>query len=597
VTSRPPARCLVAIAAGAALAVGCATTAPREAAPARPTRATARAAADRAALAESWLDRADRLAERGDLEGALACADAALALVAAGAAGDPSRTGEVEDVLALAESLEDRIAAAREAASPEEPPLVEAAAETAAEAEETGAGEAEGEPAGAEAAIAAARAGGIPVVVNRHVRRFLDAFVRPGELRRRIERGFARGGPYLPIIRERLRAAGLPEELALLPVIESGFSTTARSRAGARGMWQFMPSTARLYGLRVGPLVDERRDPIRSTEAAIAHLADLHAEFGDWYLALAAYNSGAGNVRRAIRRARSRDFWRIRRYLPRETRDYVPAFLAAVLIARDPDAYGVDPPREERWAYDEIEVPDALDLGFLAQRLGVPVRKLRELNPALRYGLTPARTRTRVRVPEGMAEAARAALAAAPRAAWAPRLLHTVRRGESLYAIARRYGSSVAAIRRANHLRGSLIRPGQRLVVPRGRRAVAVAEAPPRRRDRSGRYTVQPGDTLWEIARAFGTTVDRLAAANGLRRRSTLRPGQRLVIPEDARRARRGTRAASGRGYRVRPGDTLYGIARRFGVSVRALKRANGLRSNLIRPGQRLTIPGRRAEG
>ncbi len=275
-----------------------------------------------------------------------------------------------------------------------------------------------------------------------------------------------------------LEASGLPLDLSYLPLIESAFSLKAYSRARAHGMWQFISATGRHYGLEVGTLVDERRDPVRSTEAAAAYLSDLYGEFSDWYLALAAYNSGAGNVRRAIRKSGSRDFWTLRKYLPRETRNYVPAFIASVIVAKDPEAFGFTAPQEQPWNYDSVDVPDALDLQFMASKSGIPLDELRELNPAIRRDLTPARSTTALRLPLGTADAAQSVLDSNPRSDWAPRMIHTVRSGESLYTIARKYGSNVSAIRQANGLRSSLIHPGDNLIVPRFGTETTVAARP-----------------------------------------------------------------------------------------------------------------------
>lgn len=432
-----------------------------------------------------------------------------------------------------------------------------------------------------------------PLVRNATVEQFLDALTRDGEYRRRIETGLARSGDYLPMIRDRLVAAGLPQELAYLPLIESAFSVKAYSRARAHGMWQFIASTGRHYGLEIGSLVDERRDPVRSTEAAVAYLADLHAEFGDWHLALAGYNSGAGNVRRAIRRSGSHDFWTLKRYLPRETRNYVPAFIASVLIAKDPVRWGFPTPQERPWDFDRVAVPDALDLQFLAERIALPVDELRSLNPAIRRDLTPANRTTDLWLPTGWAATVEAVLAEVPRSEWAPRTIHTVRRGESLSTIAQRYDSTVSAIRQANGLRGSLIHPGQSLIVPRF--GAGVDEAP-RRVAEHGGYVVQSNDTLWDIARSFNVSLDDLCAANGLSRSDVIRPGQRLRLP-DGSQPRPGAHGAGSEvpvwsgTYTVRRGDTLSGIAARHGVSVSALRQANGLSGSRIHPGDALTVP------
>jgi membrane-bound lytic murein transglycosylase D len=434
-----------------------------------------------------------------------------------------------------------------------------------------------------------------PLVLNSTVEQFLEAMVSAGEYHSRIESGLGRAGNYLPMIRSRFAAAGLPEDLSYLPLIESAFSVKAYSRARAHGMWQFISSTGRHYGLDIGTLIDERRDPELSTNAAIAYLSDLYDQFDDWYLALAAYNSGSGNVRRAIRRSGSRDFWVLRQYLPRETRNYVPAFIASVIVAKQPEKYGFTAPVDRPWDYETIEIPDALDLQFLAKEAGIDLDELRELNPAIRRDLTPARSTTNLRLPPGTNGSAEEALNSTPRDKWAPRMIHTVRSGDSLYAIARKYGSSVSAISQANALRGSLIRPGQNLIVPRFGTEMRAASNQSQRSADNGVYVVQRNDTLWDIATGFSVSVDSLCAANGLSRHDVIRPGQRLNIPDGSSASitteRRQASTADGATHTVRAGDTLSDIAADYKVSVSALKRANGLRTSRIYPGRELRIP------
>jgi membrane-bound lytic murein transglycosylase D len=434
-----------------------------------------------------------------------------------------------------------------------------------------------------------------PLMLNSTVEQFLEAMVSSGEYHKRIETGLGRAGTYLPMIRPRFAAAGLPEDLSYLPLIESAFSVKAYSRARALGMWQFISSTGRHYGLEVGSLVDERRDPELSTAAAVAYLSDLYDQFNDWHLALAAYNSGSGNVRRAIRRSGSKDFWTLRQYLPRETRNYVPAFIASVIVAKQPEKYGFTPPVDKPWNFESIEVPDALDLQFLARESGIPLDELRDLNPAIRRDLTPARSTTRLHLPPGTTASAEAALNSAPRDQWAPRMIHSVRSGESLYSIARKYGSSVSAIRQANALRGSLIRPGQELLVPRFGTEMRTESSQSPRTAEGGVYVVQRNDTLWDIARGFSVSVDSLCAANGLSRYDVIRPGQRLDIPDGASTfvapIRQQPAQKSVSTHIVRSGDTLSDIASEYNVSVTALKRANGLKGSRIYPGKKLDVP------
>ena len=433
-----------------------------------------------------------------------------------------------------------------------------------------------------------------PLVLNPTVERFVDAMIAEGEYRNRVSTGLSRAGDYLPMIRAKFRAAGLPVEISYLPLIESAFSVKAYSRARAHGMWQFMSATGRYYGLEIGSLVDERRDPVRSTEAAVAYLTDLYREFDDWYLALAAYNSGSGNVRRAIRKSGSRDFWTLQRYLPRETRSYVPAFIASIIIAKNPADWGFPVPVEREWDYDRVDVPDALDLQFLADQTSFSVDELRDLNPAIRRDLTPANRVTWLWLPKGEGPEVITVLEETPRSDWAPRMIHSVRRGESLSTIAAQYGSSVGAIKQANGLRGTMIHPGQSLIVPR---FADAPSGPSRRQAENGGYIVQSNDTLWDISRAFSVSLDALCAANGLSRRSVIQPGQRLNLP--SRSKLRGASSSpssataewSGR-YTVRSGDTLSSIASRHRVSVTELRRVNGLNTSRIYPGNTLTVPG-----
>ncbi len=364
----------------------------------------------------------------------------------------------------------------------------------------------------------------LPVVVNAEVTSLIDYYTGPH--RDRFVATLARAGWYLPDIRRELAAAGLPEDLAFLPVVESAFNPSARSRARAQGLWQFMKGTARLYGLRCDALVDERNDPYLATSAAVAHLRDLYAHFGDWTLALAAYNSGRGRVDRAIRRAGGeRDFWRIRRYLPRETRNYVPALWAVLVAVRNPEAFGLDPIEEHPACVARVEVDGALDLSVLADRGPVDGADLVELNPALTYGLTPARGSYRLAVPCGTEDAVVAAIAAIPPGQRVRRFVHEVRSGDTIGALARRYGSSSRAIMNANGIRDPRrLRIGRKLVIPRdpsGGRVVTAAA--------NGRYVVRRGDTLFSIARRYGLTVETLRRVNNLSG-SLIRPGDVLQL-------------------------------------------------------------------
>lgn len=336
----------------------------------------------------------------------------------------------------------------------------------------------------------------IPVVRNERVEKFVDMFSASQSDRMALY--LKRSGRYEGMIRSKLRARGMPQDLIYLTMIESGFDPTARSSAQAVGLWQFIEGTGRDYGLRVDRYVDERRDPEKSTDAALRYLSALYERFGSWNLAAAAYNSGEGRVSRVMLRVtgrekgEERDFWRIRSLLPSETRDYVPLIVAAAIVGKQPEKYGLGD--VERWMPVEtetVDVPGGTKLSRVAKAAGLSEKEIRELNPQLYRGITPAGEVYPVKVPVGraadyaanaervLAEAEPAAapaakapakVASATKAAPAKKSTtraHTVSRGENLRQIAQRNGVSVAALKSANGLKGNVIQPGQRLSIPR----------------------------------------------------------------------------------------------------------------------------------
>lgn len=330
----------------------------------------------------------------------------------------------------------------------------------------------------------------IPVVRNEPVERFVTLFSERQTDRMALY--LKRSGRYEGMIREKLRERNMPEDLLYLSMIESGFNPTARSKAKAVGLWQFISDTGRRYGLRIDSYVDERRDPERSTDAALSYLEDLYGQFGSWYLAAAAYNTGEGRVGRIMReetgseRGVESDFWRIRRRLPSETREYVPLMVAAALVGKEPHKYGLgDVERYTPLATEEVAVVGGTDLGVVAEAVGISRGDIVELNPHLLREMTPPGKPYPVRVPAGRSAtfAANFATARSRAAAKAPTRLaanaierssgsasertHRVRSGESLWTIARRNNTSVDALRRANGIRRtSILRPGQQLAIP-----------------------------------------------------------------------------------------------------------------------------------
>jgi peptidoglycan lytic transglycosylase D len=385
---------------------------------------------------------------------------------------------------------------------------------------------------------------------NRRVLEYLEFFQL--DARDRFEIWLSRLGRYEGMIRERLRSRGLPEDLIYLTLIESGLSNTAVSRARAVGMWQFMASTGRMYGLQIDPWVDERRDPFKATDAAVNHLADLVERLGSVYLAAAAYNAGAGRVERGIRRLpgepdsiSDQTFFQIadRRYLRRETRDYVPKLIAAALIAKQPERYGFTeiqplPPL----VFDEVTVSDATGLDVLARLADTTVAALLELNPHFVRGITPPGRAVVVRVPRGAGVRVAERFAELPVNERITFVDHYVSQGQTLSQIAQRYRVSVTILRGANpHMRSNALRIGQRIIVPMSGRVVPASawSTPPEPRYRrvagggsaSGRHRVRAGETPSAIARYYGVGLMALLNANGMTMGSVIRPGEWLRIP------------------------------------------------------------------
>jgi len=313
--------------------------------------------------------------------------------------------------------------------------------------------------------------------MNSQVKYFVDRFTT--SRRDVVGLWVRRSGHYLGMICDVLRAKGLPEDLAFTAMIESGFNPTAVSRVGAKGLWQFMAPTARLYGLRVDRWVDERLDPEKSTVAAAGYLNDLYVRYGTWELAQAAYNAGEVKIDRAIRRTGSTDFWDLSRskYLRRETKDFVPAIQAAMVIGRDPGQYGFDTSPVAMPDVERVTVPASTDLRKLAATTGIPLQTLRSLNPVLIRGVTPPGRTWDVRVPNGSRETVGAALTPRPKvaatAAAGPTVrraagagIHVVRARDTVSSIAKLYGVSTSDVVRWNNLEnGDAIRPGDRLRV------------------------------------------------------------------------------------------------------------------------------------
>jgi membrane-bound lytic murein transglycosylase D len=478
----------------------------------------------------------------------------------------------------------------------------------------------------------------IPIEVNPHVERWMRILLGPS--RKHMERWLERKSKFEPIIQAELAKARLPRDLIYLSMIESGFNPNAYSHAAAAGLWQFIQPTARMYGLDVDFWIDERRDPEKATVAATKMLGELHRRFGHWYLAFAAYNTGPARIARNVDRLEAEgsagDFWTMldRDMLHPETSGYVPKIVAAAIIGKHPERYGftaLEP--EPAFVYDTVALDHAVDLEVLAECAGVDLETLKGLNPALRRYAVPEGG-TEVRLPFGTLAAFEEAYAKVPPEERRRVVVHAVRRGESLGAIASRYGVSVTAVAAANGLPDvNHISVGQQLVIPlsgssraseavdsamsvrrvepaRVEAAVAAPTAgtkdPPRESpptepartdgaDRPGTHTVRAGESLSAIAVRYGVAVSDLVAWNGLRDADAIQVGQALTLVSGGAGAPSAAATPSVVRYTVRSGDTLSEIAERHGVSLAALQRSNGIRdAGELRVGQVLRIEGGR---
>ncbi len=490
----------------------------------------------------------------------------------------------------------------------------------------------------------------VPMTVNRRVRQSIAYLKRTQDDKINIWR--SRATTYFPMIEQIAREEGAPDELKYLALVESGLNPKARSWARAAGMWQFISATGKAYGLNVNSWVDERMDPEKATRAAIRHLLDLHRLFGgDWQLALAGYNCSPARVKRAVRRAQSQlgetrkaTFWDAYPYLPRETRNYVPGFIAAALMVSNPEAFNLKSIAPgPRFEYDLVPVRHMLDLETIARMIGVEVSVIKAMNPELRRDVIPPTTSPyMLRIPLGTSGSFLAEYAHMEAEQSLGDLMHTVAAGQSLRQVARKYGVTTGAIKRANNLSSNTLQRGQRLRIPvkpydstpnreiaaGGARSVRFstltlypvaadmpedlnsgpaanirsvateAETRAAASSSSGSGTrrthrVRRGETLSGIAKRYGVSLSKLRSWNNIRG-SRIRVGQRLKIYGGKATASSKSSSAPKTVYHVvRRGDTLGKIARKYGTSVRTLKKLNGLRSNTIRRGQRLKVSGK----
>lgn len=482
----------------------------------------------------------------------------------------------------------------------------------------------------------------IPTEVNPMVDKWITYF--QGKGRRHMERYLARSTRYEKLMKKVLRENGMPEDLFYIALIESGFSSSAVSNAAAVGYWQFIRGTGKRYGLEISKLVDERRDPVLATQAAAEYFKGLYSVFGSWYLAMASYNVGENRVKREVMKHETRDFWELSRKarFPAETANYIPKFIAAKMIGKDPVKYGFEgldylPPIE----YDTISLDKPVNLRVMAEKMNYPYEDFKALNPKFKGEVASTQSgKMDLRIPVGQKELAlNVANESIPEKveyiADVDTQTYKIRRGDNLSTVARRFRTNVAYLRDLNDLpKGKRLRVGQVVYVPdrtplrerhdrsakttkssgkstassRSSSAPGGTSAATEVSEGSRVHVVQSGDSLFTIARRYGTTVQELSRANNLRRGKTLKIGMKLVIPGDhgagpssENRSASGQSVQSGaRGSKihvVKRGENLKSIAEKYRVDIASLKKRNRIRNPAsLMAGVRLVIPSASAK-
>ena len=424
-----------------------------------------------------------------------------------------------------------------------------------------------------------------------------------------LERVADRATPYIFHIVEELERRNMPLELALLPIVESAYQPFALSRSRASGIWQFIPSTGRRYGLKQNWWYDGRRDIIQATDAALNYLQKLHDDFnGDWLLALAAYNAGELNIARAMEKnlkaGKPADFWSLK--LKKETMGYVPSLLAVAEIIADPAAYNITlKPIPNQAYFAVVDAGSQIDLATVAQLSGLSMDEIYTLNPGINKWATDPEGPFHLLIPLDISESFQQKLAALPpeqRSKWHT---HKIRQGDTLGAIAAAYGTDINTIKQTNKLKSNLLRTGGTLIVPAAagplpQYTLSQASRSARQLQRSPdgqrlTYTITAGDTLWDISTAYDVSVEQLCEWNGITPRTILHPGNKLVVWSQAGMVPAAAKVATTTEsahitYTVRQGDSLWLIARRHGVSVQQLRQWNSLDHNDLLPGQNLDI-------
>ncbi len=471
-----------------------------------------------------------------------------------------------------------------------------------------------------------------PIVINKQVEAYLDIF--QNRQKKTFRRWLERSGRYIPMFQKELRDAGLPEDLAYLAMIESGFNQRAYSRAKAVGLWQFMKATGKEYNLKIDRYVDERRHAEKSTKAAVSFLSHLYAEFDDWHLAVAGYNAGGGKIRRGLKRYKTDNFWGLaqHRYLRLETKRYVPKLIAAILIAKRPEHYGfTNIDYEAPLQYETLRVGPGLSLDAVALISSTNSKKIKQLNQELKTGKTPLnKSHYDVQIPVGSKELAEANLPRLHSVASTGYKTHVIRRGDTLSAVCRRYNINKTTLLKANNLRSNKLIAGKHLRIPHSSvnyRLLAEGAQGNIASSDLILHKIKQGETISKIAKKYSIPAELIVTWNGLESIHKIRAGQQLALYIDnddtpvatAEKSQSATSAVAVSvansssiivlaeqkkyaasvktpakskisWYKVRSGDSLWAIARKFNLSTKQLKSWNNLKSNRIQPGVRLKI-------
>ncbi len=377
----------------------------------------------------------------------------------------------------------------------------------------------------------------IPMILNDSVENHIEYFKTRG--RDIFQLWLDRSARDIPVMKDIFKEKNLPEDLVYVAMIESGFNPYAVSWARAVGPWQFMPSTGKLYGLKIDWWIDERKDPIKSTYAAAEHLKDLHNLFGSWPLALASYNAGAGKVQRAVLRTRSDDFWDLKasRYIRKETKNYVPKWMAATIIAKNPEAYGFSVTKFDPFKFDLVTVDESTDLRLIARCAGCTYEEIKELNPEIRRWVTPPQfDKYAVRIPAGKKDLFLANYAAVPPEQKIKWDRHEVRHGETLAGLAKQYNTTPEAIRDINGLKRNRIVPGKHILIPVdiNGKSQDLSYLTPEQGSKQQQilYRVRRGETLSKSARKHNVSVADIREWNkGIG--SFVRAGQKIKLVVD----------------------------------------------------------------